>query len=48
MPEDTLIMAQIYSAMRMEEYFPEPDRFNPDRFLTKDGQPDKVNISRTF
>ncbi|GMR46743.1 hypothetical protein PMAYCL1PPCAC_16939, partial [Pristionchus mayeri] len=37
-PNDTLIMAQIYNVMKRGEIFEDPDEFKPERFLMADGK----------
>ena len=37
-PKGTAITHQISTVMRDERYFENPDEFNPDRFLNKDGK----------
>uniref|UniRef100_A0A915K4E6 Ig-like domain-containing protein n=1 Tax=Romanomermis culicivorax TaxID=13658 RepID=A0A915K4E6_ROMCU len=37
LPKDTTIIANFYSSHRDPKYFPHPDRFDPERFLTSDG-----------
>ncbi|KAL4264719.1 cytochrome P450 family protein [Pleurotus pulmonarius] len=36
-PKGTIVFANIWALLRDEEYYPDPDTFNPDRFL-KDGK----------
>lgn len=35
-PKDTFILVNMWSAMKDEQHWPEPDKFLPERFLTED------------
>jgi len=37
-PEGSMVFANLWQMMRDEQYFPEPERFNPDRFMRAMGQ----------
>jgi cytochrome P450 len=37
LPGNTIVSCQPYTVHRIEEVFPEPDRFNPDRWLEEKG-----------
>lgn len=37
LPENTFVMVNMWSCMRDEDYWEEPDKFNPDRFLDENG-----------
>ncbi|KAJ8489883.1 hypothetical protein ONZ45_g13404 [Pleurotus djamor] len=37
-PKDTTIIANIWAIMQNPEHFPEPTKFDPDRFIDEDGQ----------
>ncbi|KAJ8503084.1 hypothetical protein ONZ45_g11177 [Pleurotus djamor] len=37
-PKGTIIMANIWAMMRNPEYFPDPERFMPERFFSEDSQ----------
>ncbi|GMT14964.1 hypothetical protein PFISCL1PPCAC_6261, partial [Pristionchus fissidentatus] len=37
-PNDTLIMAQMYNVMKRGEIFEDPEQFKPERFLMEDGK----------
>lgn len=36
-PEESMVLLNIYQAHRLPEFWPEPERFNPDRFLPEAG-----------
>jgi cytochrome P450 len=37
-PEDSMVLLNIYQAHRLPQFWPEPERFNPDRFLPEASQ----------
>jgi cytochrome P450 len=48
-PEGTIVSCQAYSVQRLDStVFPEPDRFNPDRWLDKDGDADRKRLFFAF
>lgn len=38
LPEDTFVMVNMWSCMRDPNYWTDPDKFDPNRFLDKDGK----------
>ncbi|KAF7357560.1 O-methylsterigmatocystin oxidoreductase [Mycena sanguinolenta] len=47
-PKGTIVIANIWAMTRDESIFHEPDRFNPDRFFTADGQLDEGDTILAF
>ncbi|KAL1882780.1 hypothetical protein VTK73DRAFT_905 [Phialemonium thermophilum] len=48
-PEGTIVSCQAYSMHRIDmDVFPEPDRFNPDRWLKKDGDAERKRLFFAF
>lgn len=49
LPEGTIASCQAYSVHRIEkDVFPEPDRFNPDRWLEKEGDAERKRLFFAF
>lgn len=49
LPEKTIVSCQAYSAHRINEsVFPQPDLFNPDRWLQEKGELDRKRLSFAF
>lgn len=49
LPEGTIVSCQAYSVHRIEEdIFPEPDSFNPDRWLEKEGDAERKRLFFAF
>ncbi|KAL4259703.1 cytochrome P450 family protein [Pleurotus pulmonarius] len=42
-PKGSTVFVNVWALLRDEEYYPDPDTFRPERFLTKDG---KINPKR--
>jgi cytochrome P450 len=48
-PEHTIVSGQAYSAHRIDQIvFPQPDLFNPDRWLEKEGELDRKRLFFAF
>ncbi|CAP22547.1 Protein CBG01255, partial [Caenorhabditis briggsae] len=47
-PKDTGVIAQISTVMLDEEVFPDPYKFNPDRFIDENGKLKKVEVLCPF
>ncbi|GMR49525.1 hypothetical protein PMAYCL1PPCAC_19720, partial [Pristionchus mayeri] len=46
-PNDTLIMAQMYNVMKRGQIFENPDEFKPERFLMADGKtPNRATLEQ--
>lgn len=47
-PKGTTMMPNIWRILNNPEQFPEPDKFNPDRFLDEDGKNMKHDHNISF
>ncbi|UNI21541.1 hypothetical protein JDV02_007521 [Purpureocillium takamizusanense] len=49
LPEDTIVSCQAYSVHRInEDVFPQPDKFDPDRWLAPERDPDRRRLLFAF
>jgi cytochrome P450 len=47
-PKGSIVIAHAYGMNRDEELYPEPQKFDPERFIEKPGKPVQADPAGTF